>query len=62
MSPTSSAFSPHLQFTHNVEQRAKYADEPQRFLESEIELDEAVRAMTVNSLLCQISPSCILRP
>jgi len=38
---------PVVQFTHNVEQRAKYADEPQRFLESEIDLDEAVKSMTV---------------
>jgi beta-catenin-like protein 1 len=30
-----------------VEQRAKHSDEPQRFLESELELDEAVRGMTV---------------
>lgn len=36
-----------VQYKHNVEQRAKHAAEPQRFLESEIELDEAVKAMLV---------------
>ena len=30
-----------------MEQRAKYANEPKKFLDSELDLDEAVRAMNV---------------
>ena len=39
-----------LQFNANVEQRAKYADEPKKFLDSELDLDEAVRAMNVGCI------------
>lgn len=34
-----------------MEQRAKYAAEPNKFLESEVDLDEAVRAFQVRSSL-----------
>lgn len=42
-------------FNVNVEQRVKYADDPKKFMESEVELDEAVKALRVcliGGLLC----------
>jgi hypothetical protein len=42
-------------FNVNVEQRVKYADDPKKFMESEVELDEAVKALRVrfcDALLC----------
>jgi hypothetical protein len=36
-----------VQYNLNMEMRAKYGDSPEKFLESEIELDEAVKGMMV---------------
>jgi hypothetical protein len=38
-------------FNVNVEQRVKYSGEPQKFMESEVELDEAVCALNVGCVL-----------
>lgn len=46
-------------FNQNVEQRIKYASEPQKFLESEIELDEAVRAMTAVATSPELYPDLV---
>lgn len=41
-------------FNVNVEQRVKYSGEPQKFMESEVELDEAVCALNVGCVLLWI--------
>ena len=46
-------------YTQNVEQRIKHSQEPQRFLESEIELDEAVRAMTAVATSPELYPDLV---
>jgi len=46
-------------YNHNVEQRTKYSSEPQKFLESEIELDEAVRAMTAVATSPELYPDLV---
>ncbi|KAG7672607.1 hypothetical protein Ndes2526B_g08868 [Nannochloris sp. 'desiccata'] len=46
-------------FNQNVEQRTKYSSEPQKFLESEIELDEAVRAMTAVATSPELYPDLV---
>jgi len=45
-----------------VEQRAKYANEPKKFLDSELDLDEAVRAMNVghNSVMNALNSQHIM--
>lgn len=40
-----------LQYNTNMELRMKYADQPDKFLESEVDLDEAVKNMMVRQLL-----------
>ena len=42
-----SCISSHLQYNANLEARMKYAEQPDKFMESEADLDEAVKAMLV---------------
>ena len=35
----------HLQYKENLEMRTRYADEPQKFMESELDLDEEVKKL-----------------
>lgn len=46
-------------YNQNVEQRIKHSGEPQKFLESEIELDEAVRAMTAVATSPELYPDLV---
>jgi beta-catenin-like protein 1 len=46
-------------YNQNVEARIKYSLEPQKFLESEIELDEAVRAMTAVATSPELYPDLV---
>jgi beta-catenin-like protein 1 len=43
-------------FNHNVEQRSKYASEPERFLDSELDLDEAVKALMIVATAPELYP------
>lgn len=43
-------------FNANVERRIQYADEPQKFMESEVELDEAVKGLHV----CECFFFCVI--
>lgn len=36
-----------MQYVANVQQREKFANDPQKFIESEIDLDESVKALNV---------------
>jgi beta-catenin-like protein 1 len=42
-----SATFPTLQFKDNMEMRMKYSEEPGKFMESEVDLDDAVKRMMV---------------
>jgi Catenin-beta-like, Arm-motif containing nuclear len=37
----------HMQFKDNMEMRMKYSEEPSKFMESEVDLDDAVKRMMV---------------
>jgi Catenin-beta-like, Arm-motif containing nuclear len=37
----------HTQFKDNMEMRMKYSEEPSKFMESEVDLDDAVKRMMV---------------
>ena len=37
----------HTQFKDNLEMRMKYSEEPSKFMESEVDLDDAVKRMMV---------------
>lgn len=48
-----------VQYNQNIEQRAKYSNQPSKFLESEIELDEAVRSLTVVATSPELYPELV---
>ncbi|KAL6780216.1 hypothetical protein ACKKBF_B14000 [Auxenochlorella protothecoides x Auxenochlorella symbiontica] len=45
--------------TQNLEQRTRFADQPEKFLESEVELDEAVNALRVVASTPELYPELI---
>ena len=53
--------SPALQYNANMEARMKYADQPDKFLESEADLDEAVKAMLVVATAPDLYPELARR-
>lgn len=64
--PTScpdSAATPHAtpQYNTNLEARMKYADQPDRFMDSEADLDEAVKALMVVASAPDLYPELVAR-
>jgi len=50
-----------LQYNANLEARMKYADQPDRFMESEADLDEAVKALLVVASAPDLYPELVAR-
>lgn len=49
------------QYNANLEARMKYADQPDRFMESEADLDEAVKALLVVASAPDLYPELVAR-
>jgi hypothetical protein len=56
-----SCISSHLQYNANLEARMKYAEQPDKFMESEADLDEAVKAMLVVASAPDLYPEFVRR-